>query len=92
MSKNMLRVLLAAAGLTLAGCTSGQLECALSCEHYDDCVGGTFDATQCADVCEDNADLSDAFEERVAVCNDCLDDFECSATCKEVCTGIIPAF
>jgi hypothetical protein len=87
--------LLWSGALALTGCTSevgDLLECTMVCEHYDDCVGDAYDATQCIDECESAADADPAWGDRVRACDECLDDAACSAACNEACAGIIPAF
>jgi hypothetical protein len=95
MGRSLVMVAVVSAALFSFGCTNEVaelFECAMICEHYDDCVAEEFDTTGCTDTCEDEADLSDAYEARVFECDECLDAAECSATCNATCADIIPAF
>jgi hypothetical protein len=95
MLRNMMKVWIAAGVLAATGCINEVDEvadCADVCGHFDDCVGGGFDSTQCTDICEDSSDFSDAFEERVDFCENCLEVAACSPQCNDVCSGVIPPF
>lgn len=94
-TKTLMQTLVLTLGLFAFGCTSEiaeLIECTMACEHYDDCVGDSYDATDCIDRCETYSDQSAANEDQVRACDECLDDANCSPTCNEVCSGIIPAF
>jgi hypothetical protein len=89
-SKVWLACVLAATGCVSA--VNGVTDCEDVCERYDECVGGGFDATQCTNACRDASDYTDAFEERVDGCENCLEAAPCSPSCDEPCAGILPPF
>ena len=93
---NRVAWMLCAASIVASGCSNevGELlECAQVCESYDDCVADSADQTGCTDGCEAYADVSDANEEQVFACDDCLNELgdTCDSSCNAVCDGIIPA-
>lgn len=56
----------------------GTADCAQICSRYNTCVSDV-DESGCIDLCEDTADRSEAGEDAVERCEDCLD----GKTCQE---------
>jgi hypothetical protein len=63
--------------------------CADFCERHDECLGPT-DVGACIDECEDFEDRSEAAEDLIEVCDDCIDDGTCSEI--EHCWQTCPVF
>jgi hypothetical protein len=76
--------------VSASGCDVAEIaDCGDICDTHEDCVGN-IDITFCIDRCEDYADISDATEDQVDLCNDCYDDLGCSPDCNAQCDGIVP--
>lgn len=60
---------------TLGGCSDiGEaIDCDQMCEEFQTCIDGDIDTHRCADRCEDKADDSHAFRDKLDDCTDCLD-------------------
>lgn len=67
-------------------------DCLEICRNYENCIDSTFDSSECADRCEDRADVDEAFATQLDDCEDCLDDTSCAEAeaCRERCAGIGP--
>lgn len=93
-------LLLTVSAAALTGCYSDYyFECQDICETYDDCATESFESSVCDESCENRAEASLAFSDRVLVCDNCLDEFVTSSDecrfgfeCNDECEGIIPAF
>lgn len=69
------------------------VNCHSVCERYSDCVDPDVDVDACTDRCEDEADASEAREERLEACDSCIEDRSCSSAgfnCGTECGGIVP--
>jgi hypothetical protein len=66
------------------------LDCAQICNHKQECLDSSYDVSNCIDVCEDFADLSEENERRLEACEECIEDRACVETvgCFEDCPGI----
>ena len=97
--KQLMTLVFLSATLAVAGCSSDNslieeanntVDCAQICDSYSDCVTD-IDVTECTDYCEDQADSSEATEDRVQSCEDCLDDKSCSeaaVSCWDNCAFV----
>jgi hypothetical protein len=60
---------------TLGGCSDiGEaIDCDQMCEQFQVCIDGDLDTHRCTDRCEDKADDSNSFRDKLDACTDCLD-------------------
>ena len=90
-----------AVGLALGavGCSStvdevtNKIDCHTVCKRYADCFNSDYDVDGCTDRCENNADSSDARQNKLQACDNCIDDKSCSGAafnCTDECVGIVP--
>lgn len=68
-------------------------DCQDICARYADCFDSSYDVAACRSDCQDEAQNSADFDQRVDNCENCLDDRSCSSatfTCTIQCAGIVP--
>lgn len=82
-----------------AGCSStvdeisNKIDCHSVCKRYQDCFNSDYDVDGCTDKCENSADSSDARQNKLKACDDCIDDKSCAGAtfnCSDECAGIVP--
>lgn len=56
---------------------SNSIDCNQICNKYSECVTD-IDVSECTSHCQEKADGSEATEDRVQACEDCLDDTSCT--------------
>ena len=83
--------------VTGPGCSDNAIDraydCDQICDKYKECVDPNYDDDACGDRCRDNADNSEAFEDKADDCQGCVDDMSCTAAvfnCNTECSGIVP--
>lgn len=72
---------------------TNSIGCGEVCARYSDCFDADYDVEGCTDRCEDDADASEDKEQRLEICNACIDDRSCSEAtfdCTDDCVGIVP--
>jgi hypothetical protein len=89
-------LLLSLLGLSAAaGCNAidRASDCSAICNRYKECFDSTYNNTTCATRCRDNAAASEAADNRVDICRDCINSRSCVASafnCASECSGIVP--
>lgn len=81
-----------AAPITACDEADRQLDCRDICSRYSDCFDESYDVSACAERCDENADNSENFDQKVDVCENCLDDRSCTGSfaCTAECAGVVP--
>ncbi len=79
----------------VVGCTAVDraTDCQQICERYRDCANSGYNVSTCATRCRDNAANDSAADNRVDLCENCLDDRSCVSSvfgCSSECSGIVP--
>ena len=77
------------------GCTAidRATDCQQICERYRDCANSSYNVSTCQTRCRDNAANNDDYDNRVDLCENCLDDRSCVSSvfgCGTECAGIVP--
>jgi hypothetical protein len=70
-----------------------KIDCHSVCNRYKDCFDDGYDVDACEDKCENDAEDSDARQNKLDSCDDCIDDKSCSSAtfgCATQCAGIVP--
>ncbi len=68
-------------------------DCQDICARYSDCFDDSYNVGDCRNRCENSAEDSANFDQRVDECENCLDDRSCSSatfSCTAECAGIVP--
>jgi hypothetical protein len=85
--------------LWVAGCSStvdevtNKIDCHTVCQRYADCFNSDYDVDGCSDKCEHSADSDDQRQNKLRMCNGCIDERSCASTtfnCADECLGIVP--
>lgn len=72
---------------------TNSISCGEVCARYSDCFDADYDVEGCTDRCEDQADASEDKEQRLEICDACIDDRSCTEAtfdCTDDCVGIVP--
>lgn len=93
-----MKLLILASFLALSaatGCTAidRATDCQQICERYRDCANSGYNVSTCATRCRDNAANSSDADNRVDLCENCLDNRSCVSSvfgCGSECSGIVP--
>jgi len=68
-------------------------DCQDICSRYADCFDSSYDVSTCRSDCQDQAQNSADFDQRVDNCENCLDDRSCQSSvfqCSAECAAIVP--
>lgn len=68
---------------------SDTVDCYQVCNSYSDCVEN-IDVTECTDLCEDNADRSQAEEDALDFCEECIEGRSCLEQIEAGCFDNCP--
>ncbi len=87
--------LTAALWATTPGCGAVDriYDCNQICNKYEECVNANYDVSACQTRCRDNAESSEAYEDKADDCQACIDDRSCAGAvfgCGAECVGIVP--
>lgn len=95
---NVARAGFLAAGLLCVGAVGcnatdeieNRITCSDVCNRYKECFDDDYDVSACVNRCEDDATADEEKEQRLEVCEACIDDesctsavFECAADCAQ---------
>ena len=72
---------------------TADLRCQDVCQSFEDCVDPAYDVAACRSRCLDGTGQDEFLEERLGVCDDCLDESFCGDgiyPCSGVCAGFVP--
>jgi hypothetical protein len=69
-----------------------EVDCHQVCNRYADCFAPDYNVDACEDKCESDAETSEARQNKLRACEDCMDDKSClgSFVCGDECGGIVP--
>jgi len=70
-----------------------RVTCSDVCERYADCFDTSYDVESCVDRCTNDATADEEKEERLEVCQACIDERSCSSAvfnCTTECAPFVP--
>jgi hypothetical protein len=70
-----------------------RVTCGDVCRRYADCFDSDYDVQACTDRCTSDATASEEKEERLELCNECIDEESCAGAvfnCTTECTPFVP--
>jgi hypothetical protein len=91
--------LLLLAPFTAIGCGDdpeevvNRVTCGDVCQRYSDCFDSDYDVEACTDRCTNDTTASEEKEERLELCDACIDDESCTGAvfdCTVECAPIVP--
>jgi hypothetical protein len=92
-----LLLLVAVAGVT--GCgddpeeVTNRITCKDVCQRYASCFDSDYNVQACTDRCTADATADEEKEERLELCNECIDDESCAGAvfdCTTECSPFVP--
>lgn len=70
-----------------------RITCGDVCQRYADCFDDDYDVDGCTDRCTNDTTASEEKEERLELCDECIDDESCTGAvfgCTTECTPFVP--
>jgi hypothetical protein len=90
-------LLVATAGVTACSDdpeeVTNRITCKDVCQRYADCFDSGYNVESCTDRCTADATADDEKEERLELCNECIDDESCTGAvfdCTTECSPFVP--
>lgn len=87
------------ATVSVAGCGDdpeevvNHITCKDVCQRYADCFDSGYDVDGCTTRCTNDATASEAKEDRLELCNECIDEASCAGAafgCATECSPFVP--
>ena len=72
---------------------ANRITCSDVCQRYADCFDANYDVEGCVDRCTNDATADEEKEERLEVCQACIDERSCASavfSCTTECTPFVP--
>jgi hypothetical protein len=72
---------------------TNRITCGDVCQRYADCFDANYDVEACTDRCTNDATADEEKEERLELCNACIDERSCTGavfSCTAECTPFVP--
>jgi hypothetical protein len=83
-----------ASGCSAADPITNHFTCNDVCQQYADCYDSSYDVGSCKDKCENEASDSDAKQNKLDDCHDCIGDKSSCAgktfSCADSCSDFVP--